>query len=87
MTESEQQYEFSEFSGEFIDDDVTVILRIYRPADTNLDWVLEVFDQEGNTTVWDNTFDTDRDAFQEFLATVQRDGIRCFVDAPVQRLH
>ncbi|MEY9536395.1 hypothetical protein [Sinorhizobium fredii] len=87
MVESEQRYEFSEFSGEFIDDDVAVILRIYRPADTNLDWVLEVFDEQGNTTVWDTTFDTDRDAFQEFLATVQRDGIRSFVDAPVQRLH
>ncbi|MEY9785223.1 hypothetical protein ABIA23_006690 [Sinorhizobium fredii] len=62
MVESEQRYEFSEFSGEFIDDDVTVILRIYRPADTNLDWVLEVFDEEGNTTVWENTFDIDRDA-------------------------
>jgi hypothetical protein len=87
MTESEQQYEFSEFSGEFVDDDVTVILRIYRPAGTNLDWMLEVFDEEGNTTVWDDTFDTDRDAFEEFLATVQRDGIRSFLEEPVQKLH
>ncbi|MBP1885096.1 hypothetical protein J2Z50_003386 [Ensifer mexicanus] len=87
MPESDQQYEFSEFSGEFVDDDVTVILRIYRPAGTNSDWTLEVFDEEGNTTVWNDTFDTDRDAFEEFLATVQRDGMRSFLDEPVQKLH
>ncbi|WP_026617188.1 hypothetical protein [Ensifer aridi] len=87
MTEFEQQFEFSELSGEFVDDDVTVMLRIYRPAGTNLDWMLEVLDEEGNTTVWEGTFDTDRDAFEEFLATVQRDGIRSFLDEPVHKLH
>lgn len=87
MTESDQQFEFSEFSGEFVDDDVMVTLRIYRPAGTNRDWSLEVLDEEGNTTIWEDTFDTDRDAFEEFLATVQRDGIRSFLDQPVQRLH
>ncbi|PDT46659.1 hypothetical protein CO661_17275 [Sinorhizobium fredii] len=87
MSESEEQYEFSEFSGEFVEDGVTVILRIYRPVGTNLDWMLEVLDEEGNTTVWEDTFDTDRDAFEEFLATVQRDGIRSFLEEPVQKLH
>ncbi|MGK9286793.1 hypothetical protein [Sinorhizobium meliloti] len=86
MTENDQ-FEFSELSGEFVDDDVTVFLRIFRPFGTNLDWTLEVLDTEGNTTIWDDTFDTDRDAFEEFLATVQRDGIRSFLDEPVQRLH
>ncbi|MEY9772711.1 hypothetical protein [Sinorhizobium fredii] len=81
MTDNDQQFEYSEFSGEFIDDDVTVILRIYRPA------VLKVCDEEGNTTVWNYPFDTDREAFEEFLATVQRDGIRSFLDEPVQKLY
>ncbi|WEX74321.1 hypothetical protein PYH37_001726 [Sinorhizobium numidicum] len=87
MSESDQQFEFSEFSGEFVDDDVIVHLRIYRPAGTNSDWILEVLDQEGNTTIWNDPFDTDRDAFEEFLATVQRDGIRSFLEEPVQKLH
>ncbi|WEX76860.1 hypothetical protein PYH37_005211 [Sinorhizobium numidicum] len=87
MPKDEQQYEFSEFSGEFVDDEGSVFLRIYRPAGTNLDWMLEVLDEEENTTVWDGTFDTDRDAFEEFLATVERDGIRTFSDQPVQKLH
>lgn len=46
-----------------------------------------MLDEEGNTTIWNDTFAADRDAFEEFLATVQRDGIRSFLDEPVQRLH
>ncbi|MDK1376769.1 MULTISPECIES: hypothetical protein [unclassified Sinorhizobium] len=83
MPESEQHYEFSEFCGEFVDDGVMVILSIYRPAGTNADWTLEVVDQEGYSTVWDDQFDTDRDAFQEFLATVLRDGIRSFLEQSI----
>lgn len=47
MTDEEQTYEYSEFSGQFSDDGVVVELRIYRPAGTNHDWVLEVIDEEG----------------------------------------
>lgn len=34
MTDTEQQYEFSEFSGQFVDDGVVVVIGIYRPAGT-----------------------------------------------------
>lgn len=87
MPESEQQYEFSEFSGEFVDDDVMVTIGIYRPAGTNGDWTLEVVDQEGYSTVWDDLFSTDREAFEEFLATIQRDGIRSFLDLSIHTVH
>ncbi|THK34645.1 hypothetical protein EHS39_29400 [Ensifer sp. MPMI2T] len=87
MPESEQQYEFSEFSGEFVDDDVMVTIGIYRPAGTNDDWTLEVVDQEGYSTVWDDLFATDREAFDEFLATIQRDGIRSFLDQSIHTVH
>ncbi|WP_331376142.1 hypothetical protein [Sinorhizobium chiapasense] len=87
MPENEQLYEFSEFSGEFVDDDVMVVIGIYRQADTNGDWTLEVVDQEGYSTVWEDLFDTDRDAFQEFLATVQRDGIRSFLEQSIHTVH
>ncbi|NRP73003.1 hypothetical protein ILFOPFJJ_03902 [Ensifer psoraleae] len=87
MAENEQQYEFSEFSGEFVDDGVMVIIGIYRPAGTNGDWTLEVVDQEGYSTVWDDLFATDREAFEEFLATIQRDGIRSFLDQSIHTVH
>ncbi|WEX75390.1 hypothetical protein PYH37_000797 [Sinorhizobium numidicum] len=87
MPESEQQYEFSEFSGEFVDDGVMVIIGIYRPANTNGEWTLEVIDQEGYSTVWEDSFATDREAFEEFLATIKRDGIHSFLAPPMHTAH
>lgn len=87
MTDTEQQYEFSEFSGQFIDDGVVVVIGIYRPAGTNADWTLEVVDQEGYSTIWDDSFATDREAFEEFLATIQRDGIRSFLEQSIHSVH
>ncbi|MBK5567855.1 hypothetical protein AB4Z34_27765 [Ensifer sp. 2YAB10] len=87
MTDEEQTYEYSEFSGQFSDDGVVVELRIYRPAGTNHDWVLEVIDEEGFSTTWEDPFPTDREAFEEFIATVQRDGIQAFTDEPPQTVH
>ncbi|ABR60271.1 hypothetical protein GOC91_28725 [Sinorhizobium medicae] len=87
MTDTEQQYEFSEFSGQFVDDGVVVVIGIYRPAGTNADWTLEVVDQEGYSTIWDDSFATDREAFEEFLATIQRDGIRSFLEQSIHSVH
>ncbi|THK34270.1 hypothetical protein EHS39_30990 [Ensifer sp. MPMI2T] len=87
MPESDQQYEFSVPCGEFVDDDVMVTICIYRPAGTNGDWTLEVVDQEGYSTIWDDRFATDRDAFEEFLATIKRDGIRSFLEQSIYTVH
>lgn len=72
--------EHSEFSGEFEDDGVTVLVDIYRPADTQQDWTLEVISENDVVTTWDETFPTERDAWEEFLATCEKDGIHSFVD-------
>ncbi|MBB3979788.1 hypothetical protein GGQ64_005033 [Rhizobium azooxidifex] len=77
--------EHSELSGEFTEDDITVLVDIFRPAGTNKDWSLEVITQNEDVFGWEDGFATDRDAFNEFLATVARDGIRSFLeddDAP-----
>jgi hypothetical protein len=72
--------EHSELSGEFTDDGVTVLVDIFRPDGTQGDWKMEVIDQDEGLTVWEEPFATDRDAFDEFLATVERDGIRTFLE-------
>lgn len=72
--------EHSEFAGEFEDDGVTVLVDIYRPADTNGDWTLEVISQTEVVTSWEETFATDKDAWEEFLATAERDGIKSFLE-------
>lgn len=38
-------------------------------------WLLEVIDQFGNSTVWDDPFSTDREALDEVLDAIQQDGI------------
>lgn len=74
------QNEHSELSGEFTEDGVTVLVDIFRPAGSNNDWRMEVITQEEDLIEWEEPFATDREAFDEFLATIARDGIRSFLD-------
>jgi hypothetical protein len=74
--------EHSELAGEFTDDDITVLVDIYRAAGSKGDWTLEVITEEDDVTSWEEPFATDREAFDEFLATVERDGIRSFFGEP-----
>lgn len=82
-----QKLEHSELAGEFTEDGVTVLVDIFRPAGTNNDWVLEVVTEEDDVTTWEESFATDRDAFDEFLATIARDGIRSFFDSDDPVVH
>ncbi|WP_112804001.1 hypothetical protein [Rhizobium sp. SYY.PMSO] len=79
--------EHSELSGEFTDDGVTVLVDIFRPAGTNADWRMEVITPEEDLIEWEEPFATDREAFDEFLATVARDGIRSFFDEADPAVH
>lgn len=83
----EPKLEHSEFSGAFTDDGVTVLVDIFRPEGSQTDWKMEVADQADGVTIWEEGFDTDRDAFDEFLATVERDGIRTFLDDADPQVH
>jgi hypothetical protein len=72
--------EHSELAGEFSEDGVTVLVDIFRIAGSNEDWTMEVVTQDEDLIRWDEPFATDREAFDEFLATVARDGIRSLLD-------
>lgn len=58
-------------------DGVTVSICIYR-AETEPEWILEVEDAAGGSTVWDDRFPTDRAALDEAMRTIEEDGIGCF---------
>lgn len=80
--------EHSEFSGEFEDNDITVLVDIFRPAGSSSGWTLEVISQDEDVTLWENTFATDQEAWEEFLATAERDGIESFLlDEESDSLH
>lgn len=86
-TEEDPKQEHSDFAGEFTEDGVTVLVDIFRAAGSTGGWSLEVIDQDEGLTVWEEPFATDREAYEEFLATVERDGIRSFLEEPETPLH
>ncbi|MBN2429399.1 MAG: hypothetical protein JXK94_13780 [Deltaproteobacteria bacterium] len=56
----------------------TVKVEIYR-AEDEPSWVLEVVDEYGNSTVWDDTFPTDSEALTEVKKTILADGIASLI--------
>lgn len=63
-------------------DGVTVQVEIYR-LDDRPGWTLEVVNEKGTSTVWDDLFDTDEAAYAEFRETVETDGMKAFLDSAV----
>ena len=47
---------------------------------------LQVVDQEGGSTVWDDLFPTDEEALAEAMNTIETEGIGCFLRDPANRL-
>lgn len=73
----------SKHTGYITREGVTVELCIYRLEHTK--WTLEVVDAEGNSTVWDDEFESDDDALAEFERTVQESGMLEFMPAATKR--
>jgi uncharacterized protein len=55
----------------------SVDIQIYRTLDTH--WVLEVVDERGTSTVWDDLFETDKLALEEALMRLETEGIGSFI--------
>lgn len=60
----------------------TVEICIYRMPDTA--WTLEVVDEHGNSTVWNDEFETDQAALDEVMRTIRDDGIESLIGEPTQ---
>ncbi len=69
----------SSYAGPFTQQGVTVRLEIYR-LDSDLQWVLEVVNENGTSTVWDELFDTDSAAYAAFQSAVEEEGMSAFLD-------
>lgn len=55
------------------DDGKTVQVEIYRGGGS--DWHLEVVDEVGNSTVWEDQFPTDSGALEEARRTIREEGL------------
>lgn len=71
--EDDFEVEVSPLSQEMTVDGKSVQVDIYR-GDTG-GWNLEVVDEFGNSTVWDDEFDTDAKALDEARMTIRNEGI------------
>jgi hypothetical protein len=55
----------------------TIKVMIYSSGKN--DWILEVVDEDNNSTVWDEQFGTEDDAYQEFQRTLEEEGIESMI--------
>lgn len=78
MTIPDRELEHSPLGGPVIRDGQTVTVHIYRFAGTEDEWTLEVVGWDSSHIVWDETFETDLDAYEAFERAVAEDGIRSF---------
>ena len=67
------------------EDGTEIHIDIYRLE--TADWSLEVVDETGASTVWDDLFPTDQAALDEALKTIREEGIRTFLSDETQVIH
>ena len=77
--EDDPEIEYSPLCEEVTRDGLTVRVQIYRLKNGDSGWSLEVIDQEGASTVWEDLFATDQEAFAEFSQTLETEGIQSFL--------
>jgi hypothetical protein len=87
IDDDDPEVESSPLSGNVTRDEITIRVEIHRLAESNEGWSLEVIDQENGSTVWDETFATDQEAFAEFYRKLETEGIRSFAERPSGRPH
>lgn len=55
----------------------TIEVQIYNDGEGS--WLLEVIDEHNNSTVWEDTFETDESALNEVLEAIKHEGIAVFI--------
>ena len=69
----------SPLSQEYTEEEISVRVEIYKVEGTE-GWTLEVVDQDGGSTVWQDVFTTDSAAMAEFTEGVQALGLAQLID-------
>ena len=73
----EHELVVSKLSGVFMVDGVRLEVTIFR-LDHEPNWLLEVVNEHGTSTVWDDGFRTEADAWAAFEEAVQQEGVGAF---------
>ncbi len=78
--EDEFELEQSPLCQEMTVDGHTIDVEIYRGGDS--DWILEVVDIHGTSTVWEDQFKTDQEALDELKTCIREEGMGALVGDP-----
>jgi hypothetical protein len=79
--DDDSELEHSALSGPVTRDGITVSVEIYRMRDGGDGWSLELVAADGASTVWDDTFPTDREAYEEFQRGLETEGLPGLLEA------
>jgi hypothetical protein len=79
--EKDPEIIYSSLCTKFSKDDRVVEVNIFR-IETESTWHLEVVNEQNTSTVWDDPFDNEEQAYAEFLSTVEDEGMGAFEDVP-----
>jgi hypothetical protein len=79
MDQREPNLVYSSLSRMVTKDGVTVEVSIVR-LENETGWSMGVVDPSGGSTVWDDLFPSEQEAYEEFERTVAKEGIRTFLD-------
>ena len=71
----------SALSQPYSEGDLSVHIDIYEDGEGG--WLLEIVDENNNTTVWEDAFESDQAALDEALEALRDEGIENFV-GPVE---
>jgi hypothetical protein len=78
--EDEIEIVYSPLQQSYTKDGHTLDIKIYR-AENESGWLLEVVDEGGSSTVWDDMFPTDKAALDEARRAIDEDGVEDFLTA------
>ena len=77
MSEEEQVIQ-SKNTQQYSANGKTVEIDIYRTEDSG--WILEVVDENNNSTLWEDEFEKEDDALAEALDALKEEGIDNFIE-------
>ena len=67
----------SEISKEIERNGLKVKIEVYRGG--NDDWILEIVDEQWNSTIWDEGFSNAEEALKTGISAIEKEGIKTFI--------
>ena len=81
----EYEIKYSTLCQKVTSEGKSVQVDIYE--DSKGGWILEVVDEYGNSTVWDDPFKTDDEALDEVFDTIEKEGISSLIGTETDYSH